>query len=281
MAQSTGTEIISCDSRQFFRSIPIGTAHPSKEELQAVPHHFIGILDIDEYYSAGKFENDALQKIEALHKEKKAVVFTGGSGLYVDAVLKGLDDVPPKDETLRETLNDAFEKEGISYLQEQLKNLDAEYFEKVDQQNPRRLIRGLEVVMTTGKSILSFQNKAARFRPFEIIKIGLQRDRAELYERINRRVDIMLESGLLEEAKKVFPLKEYNALQTVGYTELFDYFEGKHNLEEAVRLIKRNSRRYAKRQLTWLRKQEDVNWFHPEKIEEITTFTQNKLNKSG
>ncbi|MCL4113979.1 UNVERIFIED_CONTAM: hypothetical protein GTU68_004982, partial [Idotea baltica] len=280
LARTTGSEIISCDSRQFFKGLPIGTAQPTEEELAIAKHHFIAFLNITDNYSAGMFETDALKTIQLLHEKDNAVVFTGGSGLYVSAVLTGLDDVPPKDELLRKELENKLENEGITFLQEQLKGLDAEYFEKVDVNNPRRLIRGIEVVKTTGKSILSFQNKPKTPRPFTAIKIGLERNREELYDRINLRVDLMFKAGLLDEAKKMYPFKNYNALQTVGYNELFDFFDGKHDLAEATRLIKRNSRRYAKRQLTWLRKQDNITWFHPDNIDGIAEFVSMQMNHS-
>ncbi len=277
LAQILDAEIISSDSRQFYKNIPIGTAQPDTNELQSAKHHFIAFLNLDQDYSAGKFEKDAIQKIKNLHSKSKAVILTGGSGLYVKAVLSGLDDLPPKNETLRNDLIKSFEEHGIKFLQEKLNNLDPEYFQKVDQQNPHRLIRGIEVFLSSGKSIISFQQQNIKKRPFKVIKVILNRDREELYERINLRVDQMFEAGLLEEVKRVTEFKSNNALQTVGYAELFNYFEGNIDLPEAKRLIKRNSRRYAKRQLTWLRKETDTQWFHPKDINKIKEFILSEI----
>ncbi|TKC05628.1 tRNA (adenosine(37)-N6)-dimethylallyltransferase MiaA [Pedobacter polaris] len=269
LAQFYHSEIISADSRQFFQEMHIGTAKPSKEELEAVPHHFIDSHSITTLFSTGDFEVQALKLMDELFKKHDILIMVGGSGLYIDAVCKGLDDLPEIDLNIRAQLNQKLADEGIDSIRKQLQELDPTYFEKVDQSNPQRMIRGLEVVLSTGEKLSSFLTANKKERPFQIIKIGLNTDRAILYERINHRVDLMMEAGLLEEAKSLLPHRQYNALNTVGYSELFDYFDGKTDLATAVTLIKQSTRRFAKRQLTWFRRDENTVWFEPNQVEEV------------
>lgn len=261
LAQYFNTEIISADSRQFFKEMQIGTAAPTPEELAAAPHHFIHHKSIETDYNVGAFERDAIEQLEKLFKKHDVVVMVGGSGLYVDAVTKGLDDFPDLDPKIRETLNNTLETEGLLALQTQLKQLDPQSFQSIAIDNPHRVIRALEVSIGTGKPYASFLNQKKNKRPFKTISIGLTADREIVYDRINRRVDIMMENGLLEEAKKLLPKQHLNALNTVGYKELFEYFNGNWTLDFAVSEIKKNSRRFAKRQFTWFKKNENILWF--------------------
>ncbi len=277
LAQFYQSEIISADSRQFFQEMHIGTAKPSKEEEAAAPHHFIDSHSIKTLFSTGDFEVQALQLMDELFKKHNVLVMVGGSGLYIDAVCKGLDDLPEIDLSVREALNEKLAIEGIESIKKQLQELDPVYYEKVDQANPQRMIRGLEVVLSTGKKLSSFLTANKKERPFQIIKIGLNMDRALLYERINHRVDLMMEAGLLEEAKSLLPYRQYNALNTVGYSELFDYLEGKTDLAAAISMIKQNTRRFAKRQLTWFRRDENTTWFEPNQVEEIIKHINSQL----
>ncbi|MBS9774926.1 MAG: tRNA (adenosine(37)-N6)-dimethylallyltransferase MiaA [Tenacibaculum sp.] len=261
LAQHFGCEIISCDSRQFFKEMTIGTAVPNTDELASAKHHFIQNISIFDKYSVGQFEREALLKLEELFVKNNIQIMVGGSGLYADAVIKGLDyfpDVPPK---IRENLNKKLEEKGIEHLQNKLKTLDLESYNDIAIDNPHRLIRALEVCIGTGKTYSSFKNKPKQKRNFKCIKIGLSADRKIIYNRINQRVDIMIQNGLLEEAKALLPHKNLNALQTVGYTELFKYFNNEYSLNFAVEEIKKNTRRFAKRQLTWYRKDNNIIWF--------------------
>ena len=261
VAQWLQTEIISNDSRQFYTELKIGTAPPSETELQQVKHHFIHNRSLFEDYSVGDFEREALQKLSSLFQTHDAVVMVGGSGLYERAVTEGLDEFPEVSPEIRENLNQDFAEKGIEYLQNTLQQLDPEYFQQVDIHNYKRIIRALEICIGTGKPYSSFRKNNVEKRPFEVLKIGLEMDRAMLYDRINHRVDLMMEAGLLEEAQKWHPHKELNALQTVGYREFFDYFEGKISLDFAIEEVKKNSRRFAKRQMTWFRKDATIQWF--------------------
>lgn len=272
IAQQLHTEIISFDSRQFYKEMNIGTAVPSDEELKSVPHHFIQNLSIHDDYSVGDFEKDALKKLEELFQKYDSVVMVGGSGLFEKAVTEGLDVFPDVNPKIREELNQEFEKFGIEKLQEELKNSDAAYYQQVDLNNHHRLIRALEIIRETGKPFSSFRKNKSAERNFNIIKIGLELPREEIYDRINRRVDLMMENGLLDEVKSLYEFKHLNSLQTVGYKELFDYLDGKIELDFAVSEIKKNSRRYAKRQLTWWRKDENIHWFSPNQKSEILQF---------
>ncbi len=261
VANAFDTEIISCDSRQFFKEMNIGTAVPDVEEQAAAKHHFIHSHSIKEDYSVGKFETEAINTIDQLFKTHDVLVMVGGSGLYVDAVTKGLDHFPKVDPEIRKKLNAIYESEGIASLQKQLKELDPKSYNTIEVQNPHRIIRALEICIGTGKPFSSFKSNPNKKRNFTPIYIGLNAEREIIYNRINQRVDIMIDKGLLEEVEQLLPYKNLNALQTVGYRELFDYFEGNCSLEIAVEEIKKNTRRFAKRQLTWFKKNEQTIWF--------------------
>jgi len=260
LAKHFDTEIISADSRQFFKEMKIGTAVPSGEELNQAPHHFIQHKSIFEPYSVGDFEKDAIALLDNLYQKKDIAIMVGGSGLYVDAVISGLDEFPKVDPQIRETLNKELEDNGLESLQKELKQRDPEYYKTVDLENPHRLIRALEVCRAANKPYSSFLNQQKPERLFKSLYIGIDAPREVVYQRINSRVELMMEAGLLEEAKKLYPYKELNALQTVGYKELFEYIDGKYTLDFAVSEIKKNTRRFAKRQLTWLRKNETILW---------------------
>lgn len=261
LAKALNTSILSADSRQFYKEMEIGTAKPSDEELNAVPHYFINSHSIEEEFSAGDFEKAALEKLNELFLENDYVILVGGSGLFINAVCEGLDDLPQIPADLREKWNSTFENEGIVFLQNHLKSIDPDYYQEVDIANPQRLIRAIEIFELTGKPYSSFRIKNSQNRPFKIQKFALNLDREKLYNRINKRVDLMMEKGLLEEVKNLLNVKHLRNLQTVGYSELFDYFDEKYSsLEEAVDKIKQNSRRYAKRQITWFKKDEKTLW---------------------
>ncbi len=261
LAQHFNTEIISADSRQFFKEMQIGTAAPSKEELSAAKHHFIHHKSIHDQYSVGAFERDAIARLDVLLKKHNAVIMVGGSGLYVDAVVNGLDDFPDVDGSIRDTLNTNLEEKGLAHLQNQLKVLDPVSYNAIAINNPHRVIRALEICIGTGQPYSSFLNKGKDKRNFKTITIGLSAERPTIYSRIEKRVDMMMAEGLLEEAKTLFPQKHLNALNTVGYKELFNYFEGQWTLDFAIAEIKKNTRRFAKRQLTWFKKKEGTLWF--------------------
>lgn len=270
LAKHFETEILSADSRQFFKEMEIGTAVPSRQELRQVPHHFIQHKSIFDPYSVGDFVNDAQHLLDGLFQRKDVILMVGGSGLYVDAVIKGLDEFPDVDPTLRKTLNSKLKEEGLQGLQKELQERDPAYYSVVDLENPHRLIRALEVSITANRPYSSFLNQKKSKRPFNHFYVGIEAPRATLYERINTRVDLMMNAGLLEEAKRLHVHKNLNALKTVGYKELFEYLDGVCSLEEAVSEIKKNTRRFAKRQLTWLRKNKSILWVgHDEEPEEI------------
>lgn len=270
LATHFGTEILSCDSRQFFKELRIGTAVPSAEELMAAPHHFIQHKSIFEAYSVGDFERDAIALLDKLFKKHDVVVMVGGSGLYAKAIIDGLDDFPEVDEVIRQELNEAYAQKGIEYLQELLKTLDEVQYNQMDVQNPQRLIRALEVCRASGKPYSSFLQRKEKQRDFTSVQIGLTADRTEVYERINKRVDMMLKEGLLIEVQDMMPYKHLNALQTVGYKELFSFFEGECSFEAAIEAIKMNTRRFAKRQFTWFQKDKRIKWFdYRSSLEEV------------
>ena len=260
LAKHFNTEIVSCDSRQFFREMKIGTASPSEEELAEAPHHFIGNLSVEEYYSIGQYEEDALKKLNQLFENHDTVILVGGSMMYEKAVIEGLHDLPEADEDNQKKLHEILENEGINKLQELLKELDPEYFSVVDFHNHRRLLRAIDVIWQTNQKYSELIAVSQDSRDFNVIRIGIEAPREELYDRINRRVDIMMEKGLLEEAKSLEKFKNLTALNTVGYSELIKYFDGEWDLDFAVSEIKKNSRRYAKRQLTWYRKANDIHY---------------------
>lgn len=273
------TEIISADSRQFYKEISIGTAKPSFEEMEGITHHFIDVFSLENEYSVGNFENDVLALLKKLFQNVDLVFLVGGSGLFVKAVCEGLDDMPAIDPSIRNFLNAKFENQGLAPLLEQLKWLDPQYYFQVDQQNSQRVIRALEVCIGTGRPFSSFRTQITKKRDFELIKIGIELEREILYNQINSRVDKMIAQGLENEAKSVFHLKHLNSLQTVGYNEFFDYFEGKIDLKTAIDLIKQNSRRYAKRQLTWFKKDTQFQWFSPLEVNEIIEYIQKNIEK--
>ncbi|WP_425392443.1 tRNA (adenosine(37)-N6)-dimethylallyltransferase MiaA [Ekhidna sp.] len=273
------TEIVSADSRQFYKEMTIGTAKPSKEELAMVPHHFIDSHSIQELYSAGEYGRDAIKMITNLHETNDVVVAVGGSGLYLKAIWDGFDEMPAIDPSIRIQLNEEFEKKGIDPLLEELKQHDPEYYDQVDQQNGQRVIRALEVIRGTGRSFSSFRANQNVDMPYDHLKIGLNMEREVLFDRINRRMDVMIDEGLFSEAEKLYKYKDHNALQTVGYSEIFAFMDGEYDKEEAVRLLKRNSRRYAKRQLTWFRKYEDIHWFEPGQFTEIKQLITKSLSQ--
>ncbi len=260
LASHFTTEIISADSRQFFKEMTIGTAVPSKDELAVAPHHFIQHISIKDPYSVGDFEKEALQKLEKLFQKHDTVIMVGGSGLYVDAVTEGLDTFPKVSEKAKTQVRNMLENEGIKALQEQLLQLDPVYYKTVDLQNTQRVMRALEVSLSSGQSFSSFRTQKKKKRPFSTIKIGINAERPIIYDRINERVDLMIKEGLLDEAKNVFEFRNYNALNTVGYKELFRYFDREWELDFAISEIKKNTRRFAKRQLTWFRKDADILW---------------------
>lgn len=278
IAKTLEAPIVSSDSRQIYREMNIGTAVPDKQQLAAVPHYFIESRSIFEPYTAGMYEVDAINTIDQLFEKHHFVVLTGGSGLYIDAVCLGIDAIPATNPETREMLKLRLKNEGLTSLSDWLKRLDEESYNTVDINNPQRVIRALEVCIISGIPYSSLRKNFEKTRNFKIIKVGLQRDREELYARINLRVDLMIEQGLLDEAKKLYPNRHLNALQTVGYRELFDYFDGKITLEEAVELIKRNSRRYAKRQITWFNRYDDIAWFSPDNFDGIVAHVMQKEN---
>ena len=268
--------IISTDSRQVFRGMPIGTAQPTREELAAAKHYFIADREVEDDFNCGKYETEALALLEQLFTENDYVVAVGGSGLYVQALCEGMDDLPDADPALRENLKQRLEREGLENLVAELRTLDAKYAEEVDLCNPARVMRALEVCLSTGRPYSEQRKGVTAERPFNIIKIGTDMPRDVLYDRINRRVDMMVEEGLGAEARTMYPKRHLNALQTVGYRELFEYFDGNCSFEEAVELVKRNSRRYAKRQLTWFRRDVNTAWFNPSDLDAILEYIKSK-----
>lgn len=272
IAQHFGIPIINADSRQIYKELKIGTASPTEEQLAKVKHYFVGSLSLNDYYSASLFEQQTMEILEREFAKSDYALMAGGSMMYIDAVCDGIDDIPTVDDATRETLKARLASEGLEPLVEELKQLDPEYYEIVDKQNPRRVVHGLEICLMTGKTYTSFRKREKKQRPFRIIKIGLNRDREELYDRINQRVDQMMDEGLLDEARNLYPMRHMNALNTVGYKEMFAYLDGTWTLEEAVERIKGNTRRYARKQLTWYKKDEQIRWFHPDEKENILSY---------
>ena len=272
IAEKFNAPILSADSRQMYREIPIGTAAPSQEEQNRVKHYFIGNLHLKDYYSASIFEQEVISLLKILYKKISSAVLTGGSMLYIDAVCKGIDDLPTIDASLRENLTTRMKLEGLESLRKELYLLDPHYYNEVDLKNPKRILHALEICHMTGKPFSMFRLKKIKKRPFRIIKIGLKRDREELYKRINNRVDNMISNGLIQEAQKVYPLKGLNSLNTVGYKELFNYFDNIWDLETAIEKIKQNSRIYSRKQMTWFKRDPEITWFHPDDIESIYIF---------
>lgn len=278
LAQRFQTEIISADSRQFYREMEIGTAKPTQNEMDGIPHHFINSHSIKDDYNVGQFEKETLKLLNDLFQKHNVVFVVGGSGLYVKALCEGIDEMPAIPAEIRQKLNAEFEQNGIQYLQKKVAQSDPEYFEIVDQQNPQRLIRALELFRATGKNMSYYRAQEKQVeRPFNIIKIGLERPREELYDRINFRMDQMIEEGLFEEAENLHQYKDLNALQTVGYSEIFGFLDGEYDREEAIRLLKRNSRRYAKRQMTWFKRDSEFIWFSAENKDEVISYLDSKF----
>ena len=281
VAKALGTEIISADSRQFYKELPIGTAAPTKEEQYEVQHHMIHNLNVEDKYDVADYENDVLALLKKLFINHDAVVLTGGSGLFIDAVCKGLDSIPDISDEVRNKVNKLYEEGGLFALQNEVQRLDPEYYNIVDKYNPRRLQRAVEVCYQTGLTYSSFRNNTAKVRDFKIIKVALLWDRNELISRINLRVEKMVSEGLLEEAKAMYPKRHLNSLNTVGYKELFEHFDGKATLNEAIEHIKINTRQYAKRQMTWLRKNNDYQWFTIDEIPEMINYIKSTINSEN
>lgn len=277
IAEHCHTEIISSDSRQLYADLKIGTAAPTPEQLKRVPHHFVGTLQLTDYYSAARYEEEVMEKLKELFQTHSSVVMTGGSMMYIDAVCKGIDDIPTIDSDTRELMLKRYEKEGLEALCAELKLLDPEYYAQVDVKNPKRVIHALEICYMTGKTYTSFRTRSQKKRPFNILKIGLRREREELYERINRRVDLMMEEGLLEEAKRVYPYRSLNSLNTVGYKELFKFLDGEWELPFAIEKVKQNSRIYSRKQMTWFKRDSEIAWFHPDQETEIMEYISQHL----
>jgi tRNA dimethylallyltransferase len=276
LAGKLGCEIISADSRQFYSEMKIGTAVPSDLHLSLIKHHFVRFISVNEYYSSSLFERDVIELLAKLFSSKNIVLMSGGSGMYIDSVCEGTDDIPDVDSASREKYIEMFEKHGIEGLRTALKLLDPEHYSRVDLKNPKRIMRALEICESTGRPYSSFLKKQVRKRDFRVIKIGINRERDELYSRINSRVDDMINAGLEEEARTLYHLKGLNALNCVGYREFFDFFEGNTTREKAIELIKRNSRRYAKRQITWWSRDEEIKWFHPGRPEELIRYLESE-----
>ena len=270
--------IINADSRQIYREIPIGTAAPTAEEQAQAKHYFVGTLSVSDYYSASNYEQDVLRLLDRLFADSDVALLSGGSMMYIDAVCKGIDDIPTVRDDIRTLIKERLEKEGIEALCSQLQELDPAYYAIVDRKNTRRVVHGLEICLQTGKPYSSFRTNTSKPRPFKIVKIGLNRPREELYQRINQRVDEMVSMGLLEEMEQLLPYRHCNALNTVGYKELFEYYDGNYSLAEAIERIKGNTRRYARKQLTWLKRDENINWFHPDNTHAIKDFIKHQCN---
>lgn len=277
LAQHYHTGILSADSRQFYHEMSIGTAKPSAQELAAAPHYFVNSHSINETFTVGDFEKQGLAQLDDLFKQHDVAIMAGGSGLYLKAITEGFDELPDIDPSIRERLNELYANNGIEVLQEKLKQADPAYYHQVDLHNPQRLIRALEVYEGTGQPYSSYRKASYKQRPFNSIKMALDMPREELYHRINQRVDVMMTDGLLEEVQKLLPYRHLNALNTVGYSEIFDYLDGKTSFIQAVAMIKQNTRRFAKRQLTWFRKDKDIQWFHPTDVSAMINYIDNTI----
>ncbi|HJD92019.1 tRNA (adenosine(37)-N6)-dimethylallyltransferase MiaA [Bacteroides coprosuis] len=280
IAENFNTEIISADSRQLYRQLQIGTAAPTPLQLSRVKHHLVGTLELTDYYSAAKYEEEVIKLLEELFQKKDIYVLTGGSMMYIDAVCKGIDDIPTVDEETRTILLDRYKNEGLEQLVSELKLLDPTYYNNVDLKNPKRVIHALEICYMTGLPYSSFLTQEAKERPFNIIKIGLNRDREELYDRINRRVLEMEKEGLIEEVKSVYQFKGLNSMNTVGYKEIIKYLDSEWTKDFAIQKIQQNSRNYAKKQLTWFKRDQDIEWFHPDEYEQIIKYISDKIELS-
>lgn len=279
IAEKYGSPIISADSRQLYSDLKIGTAAPTEEYLKRVKHYFVGTLKLTDYYSAAQYESEVISLLEELFKTNNTILLTGGSMMYIDAICKGIDDIPTVDNETRQMMMEKYEKEGLERLCAELKLLDPEYYSIVDLKNPKRVIHALEICYMTGKTYTSFRTGNKKQRPFDIIKIGLCRDREELYERINKRVDIMINDGLVDEVKSVYQYKNLNSLNTVGYKEIIQYLEGNCTLEFAIEKIKQNSRIYSRKQMTWFKRDNEIKWFHPDREDEIMEYIEAERRK--
>ncbi|MBR1903458.1 MAG: tRNA (adenosine(37)-N6)-dimethylallyltransferase MiaA [Bacteroidaceae bacterium] len=277
IAKLLGSPIINCDSRQIYKDMSIGTAAPTEEQLAEVKHYFVKILELQQYYSAAQYEEDAINLIGQLSSTHNNLLLSGGSMMYIDAVCNGIDDIPTVAPEIREELKERLHTEGLEKLRNELRLLDPEYYNIVDLKNPKRIVHALEICYTSGKTYTSFRIRKKKERPFQIIKIGLRRERNELFERINKRVDMMMEEGWLEEAKSLYPHRQLNALNTVGYKELFKYFDGTWELDFAIEKIKKNTRDYAKKQMTWFAHDKDIHWFSPDNEKEILDFISQNI----
>ena len=275
LAEYFQTPVLNADSRQLYRDIPIGTAAPTSEERSRVPHYFVGTLGLEEYYSAAQYEADVLSLLARLFAERDVVLLSGGSMLYIDAVCRGIDDIPTVDDETRAFLRARYEREGLEALAAELRLRDPEYYEVCDVRNPKRIVHALEICYMTGRTFTSFRRNTVKSRPFRILKVGLRRNREELYARISARVDAMVRQGLLAEAERVLPYRSCNSLNTVGYKELFRYFDGEWSLDYALEKVKRNTRVYSKKQMTWFKKDAETHWFSPDQFDEIRYFIQN------
>ena len=272
IAKEYNVPVINADSRQMFKELPIGTAAPTTKEQEQAKHYFVGNLTVDKYYNASMFENDVLSLLDILFKQQDIALMSGGSMMYIDAVCNGIDDIPTVDTQIRQRLKERYEQEGLESIIQELRQLDPEYYNIVDKKNHKRVIHALEICLSTGKAYSSFRHNVRKTRPFQIIKIGLTRNREELYSRIDQRVDEMISNGLLKEAANMYPQRNLNALNTVGYKELFDYIDGKTDLQEAIFKIKSNTHKYCHKQLTWFKRDPEIKWFTPENVEEIINY---------
>lgn len=278
LAEMLNCPILSSDSRQLYRELKIGTAAPTEEQLRRAKHYFIGSQSIFDVYNAGQYEQDVLQLLEKLFQERNTVLLVGGSMMYIDAVCRGMDQIPSVDNDTREFWMNQYQHFGIEYLRQELKRMDPVHFDEVDLKNPKRMLHALEICTITGKPYSDFRTGQSKTRPFNIVKIGLNRPRTELYERINKRVDIMIQDGLIDEAKQFYPYRHLNTLNTVGYKELFQFFDGTWTQDFALAMIKQDSRRYAKRQLTWFNRDKDIHWFYADDTQDMIDFVKNKIN---
>lgn len=272
IAKEYNVPVINADSRQMFKELPIGTAAPTIKEQEQAKHYFVGNLTVDKYYNASMFENDVLSLLDILFKQEDIALMSGGSMMYIDAVCNGIDDIPTVDTQIRQRLKERYEQEGLESIIQELRQLDPEYYNIVDKKNHKRVIHALEICLSTGKAYSSFRHNVRKTRPFQIIKIGLTRNREELYSRIDQRVDEMISNGLLKEAANMYPQRNLNALNTVGYKELFDYIDGKTDLQKAIFKIKSNTHKYCRKQLTWFKRDPEIKWFTPENVEEIINY---------
>lgn len=279
LAEHFGSPIISSDSRQLYKELPIGTAAPTPEQLARVKHYMVGTLGLTDYYSASNFEADVLSLLETLHQTTPTVVMTGGSMMYIDTVCKGIDDIPTVAPDIRQAIYAQFEREGLAPILAELKAADPAHYDEIDRMNYKRVIHAVEICRTTGKPYSSFRTRIRKERPFKIIKVGLTRDREELCQRINSRVDQMMNDGLLEEVRRVYPFRHLNSLNTVGYKELFNYLDGEWTLDLAVEKIRRNSRVYARKQMTWFKRDTEIRWFHPDQEAEIRHYLEEETKK--